>query len=236
MLNNPGAAMDDPRGLLSVTRQYTHRVRLAQRGAWFPLLVLAAVTFAAIPFYRYGHPDTRCESTGGRVAACIVFPRAALWYWPVGLLVGYLAISWFYVHRSHERGVGTRVQPYLAAGAAIAVVTTAWAFWANAHPAFLVETLRLGRVQAGNFLYRVASPAGGIGLGLLLLAWIERSRHLLAVAAVYFVVVVAGVGIGWYARPTPWAFLPHLLVDGGVLLAGGLLLAVAQRADRSRSA
>ena len=45
---------DDPHRLLSNTRELAQRVRKEQRATWFPLLVLAAVTFAAIPVHRYG--------------------------------------------------------------------------------------------------------------------------------------------------------------------------------------
>ena len=38
---------DDPHRLLSNTRELAERVRKAQRATWFPLLVFAAVTFAA---------------------------------------------------------------------------------------------------------------------------------------------------------------------------------------------
>src|SRR5437016_1499636 len=190
MTNQPGFPTDDPENLLSATRDLTRRVRLTQRGAWFPLVVFAAVTLAAMPFYRYGHPQTHCASTRGGGSVCLVFPTVALWYWPVALLVAYGAICWFYLHRAHERGVGTRVQPYVAVGAVIALLTAAWALWANAHPAFLAETLHVGRVQAGDFLYRIASPAGGIGLALLLLARIERSWRLFTFTVAYLIVAV----------------------------------------------
>ena len=45
----PGA---DPRRLLASTRELAQRVHRAQRATWFPLLVLAAVTFASIPVLR----------------------------------------------------------------------------------------------------------------------------------------------------------------------------------------
>jgi len=221
----------DPRGVLSATRDLTQRVRVAQRGAWFPLLVFAAVTFAAIPFNRYGRHPTECRATQGGGSVCTIHSALALWYWPVALMTGYLVITWFYLRRSHHRGVGTRVQPYVTVGAVLTLLVTLWALWANAHPAFLVDTLHLRSGRPTVFLYRVASPAGAIGLALLLLAWIERSRPLLAVTAAYLIVAVTTVGIDWFARPTPWAFLPHLLIDGGVLLIGGIVLALAQGAS-----
>jgi hypothetical protein len=237
MTNPPSPAGDDPQHLLSETRHLARRVRLAQRGAWFPLLVFAAVTLAAVPFNRYGPHPVHCTPSRGGGHVCIAYSALGLWYWPVALVAAYMAISWFYLHRAHQRGVGTRVQPYVVVGAVLALLTTAWALWVYAHPAFLAETLRIGSAQPATFLDRIASPAGAIGLALLLLAWIERSWALLALTAVYLIVQTSTVGIGArFSHPSPWAFLPHLLVDGGVLLLGGILLAVTQRAHRASSA
>ncbi len=236
MTSQPAPASGDPQYLLAATRELARRVRREQRGAWFPLLVFAAVTFAATPFYRYGygpHP-THCTSLKGGAYVCTSYSAWALWYWPVALLLAYGAISWFYLHRSRQRGVGTLVRPYVVVGVVLALLITAWAMWALAHPAFLAQTLHLGSSQPTDYLYRIVSPAGAIGLALLLLARIERSWELLAVTVVYLIVVVVTVGFGRFAHPSPWAFLPHLLFDAGVLLLGGLVLAVIQRA-RGRS-
>jgi hypothetical protein len=232
MVNHSTSAGDDPQNLLSTTRELTRRVRLTQRGAWFPLLVFAAVTVGAIPFNRYGPHPIHCTSSRGGGHVCIAYSALGLWYWPVALLAAYVAISWFYLHRAHQRGVGTRVQPYVVVGAVLALLTTAWALWVYAHPAFLAETLRIGSAQPATFLDRIASPAGAIGLALLLLAWIERSWALLALTVVYLVVQTSTVGIGArFSHPTPWAFLPHLLADCAVLLIGGIILALIHRAQ-----
>lgn len=235
MTNSPGPAGDDARNLLSATRHLTRRVRLTQRGAWFPLLVFAAVTLGAAPFNRYGHHPVHCTASPGGGHVCIAYSELALWYWPVALLAAYVAISWFYLHRAHRRGVGTRVQPFVVAGAVLALLTTAWALWVYAHPAFLAETLRIGSAQPATFLDRIASPAGAIGLALLLLAWIERSWPLLALTTVYLIVQTSTVGIGaHFSHPSPWAFLPHLLADCAVLLIGGIILGLIQQ-TRGRS-
>jgi hypothetical protein len=108
----------------------------------------------------------------------------------------------------------------------LVVRAAAWAFWANVHPAFLAEMLH--RQEPSRVLYRLATPAGVIGLALLLLAWIERSWALVGLTVAYLFVAVTTLGIDWFGHPTPWAFLPHLLLDAGVLLLAGLIVAVAE--------
>lgn len=236
MTTQSGSAPEDARQLLTSTRELSRRVLREQRGAWFALLVFSAVTFAATPFYRYGPITRHCGSVHrdtGRV--CTVHPTLALWYWPVMLLLAYAAISWFFLRRAAQRGVGTRAQPFVALGVLLVALATVWTSWALTHPAFLAESLHLGSSQPATSLSRVASPAGAIGLALLSLAWIERSWILLAVTTSYLVVVTIPVHLGSHAHPSRWAFLPHLLLGGGVLLLGGLALAYAPRA-RGRSA
>jgi hypothetical protein len=226
----PAPATGDPQHLLATTRELTRHVRHLQRGGWFPLLVFTAVTFAAIAFDRYGrHAAAHCTSLQGGGYVCAGYSPLTLWYWPVALLLAYVAISGFYLHQARLRGVGTRVQPYVLVGVLLALLATAWALWSTAHLGFLAESLHLGYSQPTDFLNRIASPAGAIGLALLLLAWIERSWLLLAITAVYLIIVVATIRLGGITHPTPWAFLPHVLLEGGVLLLGGAALALTQR-------
>lgn len=240
-----GSSSDYPQDLLVATRELTQRVRRQQRGGWFPLLVFAVVTFAAVPVDRYGrHLVAHCATAGNGGVICTGYSPAALWYWPVALLLAYSAIGVFYVTRSRRRGIGTRVQPYVVVGAVLAVLATVWALWARAHPAFLAESLHLGPSQSINVLDRIASPTGAIGLALLLLAWIERSWLLLAITSGYLFIVVTAAGrhshhvdhsaLTFPPQVSPWAFLPNLLLGGGVLLLGAVILALTQR-DRGRS-
>ncbi|HTN79945.1 MAG TPA: hypothetical protein VMK16_09745 [Acidimicrobiales bacterium] len=229
MTNQSTPAEADPRNLLSTTQDLSRRVRLAQRGAWFPLLVFAAVTLAAIPFTRYGGHPKHCGAIHGTGYVCLVQSTLALWYWPIAVVAGYLLITWFYVHRSAQRGVGTSVRAYVVVGVVLAALVAAWAFWADVHPAFLAEVL--SRQEPNRVLYRLATPAGVIGLALLLLAWIERSWTLFGLTIAYLVVAVATVGVDWYSHPTPWAFLPHVVIDGVVLLVAGVVVAITQRID-----
>ena len=229
MSNLSGSAADDPRVLLSTTRDLTHRVRLAERGAWFPLLVFAAVTFGAIPFSRYGGHPTHCSSVQGRGSVCLIHSSLALWWWPIALLVAVRVDQLVLPAAGPSSAASARgVQPFVAAGVILTALSALWAFWVAGHPAFLLGTLRLGPTQPSGSSTGSRVPRGVIGLALLLLAWIERSRPLLIVTVVYLLVAVPTVGINWFPHPTPWAFLPHLVIDGSVLLIGGILLAATQ--------
>lgn len=231
---------DDPRAVLAHTRDLTRRVRIAQRTTWVALLVLAVVVLAAIPLYRYaryGLGPAHCAasaSADGRLNVCLPYSTLILWYWPVALVAAYAVIGAVFVRRARARGVGTRVTAYVVGGAVLALAATGVSLWDAAHP------LSWARV-AGSFvdvgsswvpeLNRLVGPTGVIGLGLLVLARVERSRALVLFALVYLYSVMASVPTG--QRPTAalssWVFLPSLLLPGLVLLVGSGLFAVLER-------
>ncbi|MEU4380022.1 hypothetical protein [Micromonospora echinofusca] len=83
----------DPRRLLADVRGLSRRVRLARRVTWLPLLVLAVVTFGAIPASGGGPTIVRdCRAAdGGEV--CKVWEPVAQLYWLAALLVAYAVIA-----------------------------------------------------------------------------------------------------------------------------------------------
>jgi hypothetical protein len=226
---SPASAGGDPRRLLSSTRELTRRVRRAQRATWFPLLVLALVSFAAIPVIRYGgHQLATCVRVpaappGARV--CKAYSNAQFAYWPIALVLAYVVIAAFYISRSRALGLETRVRPYAVAGIAIAVVLTAASLW-QAHA---LSPSPAGPAGAAVLAVRLTSPGCAIGLALLVLAWAERNRALAVLTLGYLAIVLLKVG----AAPTrtvgsATVFLP-VLVQGIVLLLGGIGFALAQR-------
>jgi hypothetical protein len=221
---------DDPRGLLAGARELTQRVRKAQRATWFPLLVFAAVTFAAIPVLRYsGRHLGPCVATGPGARACIAYSSAQFAYWPIALVLAYVAIAAFYIRRSRARGIETRVRPYAIAGIIIAVALTGAALW-EAHTPPSASDLNL--IGLSGFAHRLITPEAAIGLALLVLAWAERNRALLVLTVGYLAVVLVPVNFGWVVHSPPWFFLPRLAIDGSVLLLGGIGFALAQRPSR----
>ena len=225
MASNSAYSGDDLQRLLSGTRELARGVRVAQRATWFPLLVLAAATFAAIPAYRLGGPHLGscvAVSPGGRV--CTVAYTAAFVYWPIAFVLAYVAIAAFYIRRSRARGVETRVRTYATAGVILAIAATGAALWVFRHP-----LARYGLTGLPGLSGRLASSACAIGLALLVLAWAERNRALLVLALGYLAVVLVPITFGWVSSVPAWFFLPRLVIDGSVLLFGGLGFLLAQR-------
>jgi len=232
-MTTPSAAADDgPRRLLADSRQLARRVRAEQRATWFPLFVFAAVTFAAIPVYRYGSPSRTCGTGGGGTRACLIYSRGGLVYWPIALLIAYALIATFYVRRGRARGLGTRTNRYVVAGMVLALLMGFASVWTATHPPLGsgILGLSLGSPQLVIFA-GFASAATAIGLALLLLAIVERSWALAVLTLVYLCVALAPATLLRNApgRVSVWAFLPRLLVESGILLVGAIVVAVVER-------
>jgi hypothetical protein len=217
---------DDPHRLLSNTRELAQRVREQQRATWFPLLVFAALTFASIPIRRYSSHHLDCVAVP---RVCTVYSDAEFVYWPIALVLAYVVIAAFYIHRSRARGVGTRVWPYVIAGIIVAVVLTVVALWEVHSPPVEGPTL------VNGLPIRLASPGAAIGLALLVLAWAERNGALLLLTLAYLAVVLVPLTFGGAQHYDPWYSLP-VVFQGTVLLLGGIGFAIAQRPVRSPEA
>jgi hypothetical protein len=223
---------DESRRLLGDVRTLARRVRLAQRVTWLPLLVLALVTFGAIPVYRFGHEilsDCR-PMNGGQ--ACKFWAVDVQIYWLLALGLGYAVIAGGYARVAGARGVGTRVLPYAITGVTLVVLFTA-------------GLTLLGRLdalawthQTGAFVHVLSGLldfTGTVGLALLLLAWLERNLALLLFDLGYLVVVLVPIDFGWGENwGSNWRAAPMLVITGGLLLLGSAGFALAQRLRRPR--
>ncbi|GAA1416110.1 hypothetical protein ACFQZ4_48210 [Catellatospora coxensis] len=228
---------NSPQELLASVRDLTRQVRVAQRGTWFPLLVLATVTLLAIPVYRYApYWDVfdACQ-TGPEYRVCPAPNPAELAYWTVALTIAYAVIAGFYVRQSRRRGLGTPIRPYITVGVALAVLMTAVSSWLTFHPLIPVpaDPSSPADIEVGPAAWVVnglASPVAVIGLALLVLAWVERHWALLAYSVV-LLAIVAIMGAQVIQSSSRWFFLPHLLVPAVVLLLGSAVFALFRRAS-----
>jgi len=227
--------------LLSQTTALTNRVRRAQRATWFPLLVFAAVTLVAVPVEALGTWHTHCVSGPGPVASCVKYSYAGLLYWPLAMIAAYVAISSFYVVRSRRQGLGTRVWPYVVTGIALAVlvipplevVMTRMHTSVGVGPGWFVFG---SPMFATDLLARLLSVTGVIGLALLVLAWVERSKALTLFTLGYLALVVAPITYQRFlSHPSMWPVLMHFIVQGLYLLAGTIGFYLAEHRDGVRA-
>jgi hypothetical protein len=218
---------------LSAVRDVTRQVRLAQRGTWFPLLVFAVINLAAIPVYRFAPRHLGpCRPGPQGTTVCSGYIPAVLVYWPIALVLAYVAIAAFYVQQSRRRGVGTPIRPYVVVGVVIAALLAAVSLWRAAHPhtPWLSPGLHAATPRLG--LSDLATPAVAIGLALLVLAWVERNRALVGFTLGYLVIVVASSARVIHSHSI-WWFLPQLLVPAVLLLGGSAGFALARPARRT---
>lgn len=229
MTSDAVPAGGDPRRLLAEARNLARRVRLAQRVTWLPLLVLAVVTFGAIPVQRFGHRVlSDCRPVDGG-EACRVWFRDLEFYWWAALVVAYVVIAAGYIRVARVRGLGARVLPYVLTGVGLVALGAAFAAaWVR----FLDSPDYPGPPPTSvQVLFHLLDPTGAIGLALLVLAWLERHVALALFALVYLAVVVLPFGYGWMGG---LAFTTQMVLNGGLLLLGSAGFALAPRLRRPR--
>lgn len=233
-MTNQSVGDYDPHEELSRARELANAVRSSQRATWFPLLVFGVLTFAALPVTFAGHiVRAKCVTVTGGLPGqeiCRGYNSATFVYWPIALLLAYALIAAFYLRRSQERGLGTRVIPYVLAGIAISIALTAVSVWADHRPPSIRQHDVLGWHFQSDDLYRFIGPACAIGLALIVLAVVERSPGLFAVTLAYLIIAVAPIDFGWIITShTRWAIAPHDVIPGSVLLLASSGFALRQR-------
>ncbi|GAA0659353.1 hypothetical protein GCM10010193_07730 [Kitasatospora atroaurantiaca] len=235
---------DTPQQVLAGLGDLTRRVRSAQRGAWFPLLLLGALTLGGILVSRFTFkvetvPCTATDPAAG--TGCTLVTQGSPVYWPIGLALAYAATAFFYIRRSRNRGVGTPVRPYILTGIVLVGLVTATAIWSLRHgmpqPGEQLDFwgLRLDPTSGvAMFLHRLAGNAAAVGLPLLVLSWVERSRALLLLTAVYLAIELVPLTTGWSGIPftSPWSAVPRFGVPGVLLLLGALGFGLAELSRR----
>ena len=241
MATNIPNSSEDLRQYLWTHKVLIKQVREAQRATWFPLLLLAFVTFLAIPIEHFSrHKLGACGSyvpihTLSTQTLCRVYTPWGQIYWPIALVASYIAVSIYYRKRSLARGVETSAKSYVIAGIVLSLLLS--------FASFLIAHIRLRRYEFFAFHFdehsmslflRLISPAGSIGLALLYLARFERNRILFFVDLAYLVVVLVPINFGWVVNGAPWGMLPSRVIEGGILLIVGIGFALFQHRKQEK--
>jgi hypothetical protein len=238
----------DPHEVLAGLATLTRKVRAAQRGTWVPLLLFGVITLGAILVNRFTFSvhTTTCPAIPGSAdnagQICTETRQGSALYWTLGPALAYAATAIFYTRRSHNRGVGTPVRPYVLTGIGLVALEAAVFYWNTRHglpsPGEKLDFLGLHLDPASGlaqFLQWLDGPAAAVGLPLLVLSYIERNRALLLFTLAYLAMeLVTGlshfkVGLMGIPFDSPWMSLPRLAVSGAFLLLGALGFALAQR-------
>lgn len=221
-------AGDDPRRLLSNARQLARRVRLAQRATWFPLLALGVVFLGAIPIDLFGQvrdcqPSTAMGGHPPPGEICLVYNPVHAVYWPVAHVLAYALIAYWYLRVARERGLRGRVLPYVVTGIVVTIVMSAVALWI-VHQAITAWHHQVEYQLPGQVWVWRLFDDGGVWIGLLVLAWLERHLALLVFALGYLAVMLIVFDPRFFLRPASM-----MAILGSALLLGAYGFFRAQR-------
>lgn len=227
-----------PGEVLTTLGDLTRKVRTAQRGTWFPLLLLGLLLTGGIAVDRltFHAENFACAASADVRVSCIHVTHGSPLYWTLGLAVVYAASAFFYIMRARRRGVGSVVRPYAIAGIVILLLVAPTRFWTGGvtGPGASVDFLGM-HFQAATgtetLLTRLTGRAVSVGVPLLVLSWIERNRELLLFTGGYLVIELVPITVrpGDMGPTSPWSALPGLAVPAAFLLAGALWFALTQR-------
>ncbi|XVS63588.1 hypothetical protein ACQPYE_35855 [Actinosynnema sp. CA-299493] len=227
--------------LLGDLAELRRRAREDRHAYPFPLLFFGVASFLAVPLYAPG-PSPRGFD--------VRYPVALSLYWSTALVVGGLATVWWYRRRGARVGIETSTGGYLGAlaiglggpviglalehlpfrfhsgtGAGLILLAAATALWRWKAPLAATATAAV----LGTAVLQHDQPAIGqfiaIGLGLVVLAAVERSTRFTTITAGYLVALCVSAGFTPLEGVTPgtWSSGSVVVLPGLVLVVGGLV-------------
>lgn len=237
--------------LLGEMRALRRQARAARHAYWFPLVLFGLLTCASVPFYIQPPPP---QGSGGVVvygngpslpflggSPALVDSYVAL-YW-VAALVGGLVLTqlWYWWH-ARRIGLQTPARGYLITTAVLAVLAVVIPPLSQVRsPHWLRFMHRLQVLWPGDLVVRGTFPFLIVAVGLLALAWAERSRALAVTAVIYTgAALLASLydvsniiyRLGWNLPPGDES-LPNVLLPAAVLLVAGAGAFAVQRRHRA---
>lgn len=229
----------EPARVMREIRRLRQRARVARRSYWFPLVTFGVLTVAASPLYVQGRPHgcpkgSACAMAGDPVHGLFgtMFLGHSRWiaaYWLVAMPAGYLATAWYYRRHARRSGVEGSALPFAWLGLGLLLACLVGWLLAFPFPYFLPT-------------FHGTLPILVLAVGLMTLAWLERSPGLGAFAACFLALALVVnlynvenlLGDLGLHDTGSLSGLPNILLPGIVLLLAGAAfrLAAARSAFR----
>ena len=232
---------DPPDALLDHVSHLRRQARARSRGAWLPLVVFALLTLASTLLYHQPFATLQSSNEDGwgfdlpSLAGLPWGNRSAalsIEFWLVLAPLCYLGCALWYHRRAERSGVSLRWQTWVSTGLALFGVLVV-----------VLVGQRLGWLRlpygppSSGMWYApgsALSPLLAIALGLLVLAWVERSRSV-ALTAILYGGLATMMNLYGLGQIPPWIIPPlggssDAFVAAGpnlILLASILLLGAA---------
>lgn len=229
---------------LQQVKNWRSRTRAVRHGYWFPLVMFGLLTLAAAPLFWVKdaspcpHGEVKCtfSVTGGPLgnpfAQSPLNTELGRWislYWVLAVPLGFVATLFYYRHRTRRTGVAGRVWPVLVVGVAMLLLmvgsfeSRGW-LHLSGHPIWGLP------VPSLLFQGRGLEPLLVIGIGVGVLARLERSLALAEFAGMFFALALLVnlydlqnqvYRLGW-DLPAGAGYLPNVVLPGLFLLIGGV--------------
>jgi len=162
------------RTLEAITALKKH-TRQARQAYWFPLVLFGVIIMGSVPLYVEPSLVVNSFSEGTAIVGGYLSPpsdRVAI-YWLISTPLGYLATAAWYALRGRRRGVTTSTGAYVTAGVGFLVIVMLG-----------VANVYVG-TNIGDLTVRGLTPTLAIAAGFGVLARLERSRALAAIATAF---------------------------------------------------
>jgi hypothetical protein len=224
--------------LLGELDSLRRRTRSGRHGYWLPLVLYGVLICAAAPLYVQ-QDDPRGNGIYSPPGPAVQLPGLGGWadgyiaiYWLFALVGGFWLTALWYQRRARQAGLLTPVRGFVIAGAAVTVAVI-----------LLSAVPPAARLWPGDLVIRGYFPLFVIAVGLLALAWAERSWGLIATTLIFTGAALLSnlynvenlvFRLGWDPAPGQWGLtvLPGALLPAVVLLVAGLCAFPAQRPRR----
>ncbi|HEY5361360.1 MAG TPA: hypothetical protein VIJ82_27355 [Streptosporangiaceae bacterium] len=237
--------------LLAEMKVLRRQARAARHAYWFPLVLFGLLACASVPFYVQQVPRASgvfAIRSGGPTLpffgsySGFLPPRYLPYYWIAALLGGLLATQLWYRWHARRVGLATPARAYLITTVVLTVAAIVLPLLSVAkYPPSWRWLNGLRVLWPGDLVLRGTFPFLIIAVGLLALAWSERSRALTVIAVVYTgAALLASLydvsnllyRVGWNTSIADES-LPNVLLPAAVLLLAGAGTLAARRLHRT---